>query len=91
MTDCQMIPFPLKARIGKVRRCAEVLRGTANEATRKAYWIRTVQQLTAKLQEIDLSDKDIREEVRSFRAAVQAECLRIEHIEMRASAPDGAA
>ncbi|KRB51802.1 hypothetical protein ASE04_09740 [Rhizobium sp. Root708] len=92
MSECQMIPFPLKARVGKVRRCAEVLQTTAHKATRESYWFRTVAQLRAKLEEIGLPDEQVREQVRGFRTAVENECHRRNVVEIKArNAPDGAA
>lgn len=93
MTDrCQIIPFPLKSRVGKVRRVAEVLRSTPHQPTRDSYWLRTVGQLKDKLESLGLDDKLIREEIGGFRSAVQAYASNIDHIERRApDAPDGAA
>lgn len=92
MTDCQMIPFPLAARVGKVRRCAEVLQTSANQASRDAYWRKTVGHFREKLEELGLPDEQVRHEIRQFRAAVQQEYLRRDYIVMdKGHAPDGAA
>jgi hypothetical protein len=93
MTDvCQIIPFPLKARVAKIRRVAEVLRSTPHQPTRDSYWLRTIGQLREKLKDLGLDDKQIREEIGSFKLAVQHQAATIDQIETRASdAPDGAA
>lgn len=92
MTVCQMIPFPLKSRVGKVRRCAEVLQNSANQAARDAYWKRTCQQLREKLEDVGIDDATIDNQIRHFRQAVQEEYVRRDYIVMHAgSQPDGAA
>lgn len=93
MTECRMIPFPLAARVGKVRRCAEVLQGSANQAVRDAYWRKTVGHLREKLVELGLADEEVRREIQAFRSAVQQEYLRRDYVLHYGAggAPDGAA
>jgi uncharacterized protein YnzC (UPF0291/DUF896 family) len=88
-----MIPFPLAARVGKVRRCAEVLQSSANQAIRDAYWRKTVAQLREKLEQLGLIDEEVRNQIRQFREAVQQEYLRRDYVVIQAGrAPeDGAA
>lgn len=90
---CLMIPFPLAARVGKVRRCAEVLQSSANQAIRDAYWRKTVAQLREKLEQLGLIDEEVRNQIRQFREAVQQEYLRRDYVVIQAGrAPeDGAA
>jgi hypothetical protein len=90
---CQLIPFPLAARVGKVRRCAEVLQTSANQAIRDAYWRKTISQLREKLDDLGLPDGEVRHQVAQFRDAVQQEYLRRDYVVMHAGpAPeDGAA
>ncbi|MQW38154.1 DUF6074 family protein [Sinorhizobium meliloti] len=90
--ECQLIPFPLAARVGKVRRCAEVLQGAANQASRDAYWRKTVNSLGERLEAIGLHENEIQSQLNQFRHAVQQEHLRRDYIAMSADkAPDGAA
>ncbi|AOF89381.1 DUF6074 family protein [Sinorhizobium sp. RAC02] len=92
MIDCQVIPFPLAARVGKIRRCAEVLQSSPNQPVRDAYWRKTVAHLREKLEALGLPDEAVRHEIRQFRSAVQQEYLRRDYIVYGAgNAPDGAA
>jgi hypothetical protein len=93
MTNCKLIPFPLAARVGKVRRCAEVLQGSPNQATRDAYWRKTVDHLRGKLDDLGLTEGEARQEIHSFRSAVQQEYLRRDYVIHygTGNAPDGAA
>lgn len=93
MTECKLIPFPLAARVGKVRRCAEVLQGSANQPARDAYWRKTVGLFREKLGELGLTDEEVRREIHCFRAAVQQEYLRRDYVVHygAGNAPDGAA
>ncbi|WP_373413994.1 DUF6074 family protein [Ensifer aridi] len=92
MRACQLIPFPLAARVGKIRRCAEVLQGSANQASRDAYWRKTVKQLGERLEAIGLPSEEVQHELRQFRHAVQQEYLRRDYVLMHGGkSPDGAA
>lgn len=92
MTDCQIIPFPLAARVGKIRRCTEVLQSSSNQPTRDAYWHRTVTHFREKLEALGLPDETVRREIRGFRDAVQEEYQRRDYLVPQAGqAPDGAA
>ncbi|KQS83439.1 DUF6074 family protein [Rhizobium sp. Leaf383] len=92
MTACQMIPFPLASRVGKVRRCAEVLQKTASRESREAYWKRTCRQLREKLEDAGIADAAINDQIRRFRQAVQQEFIRRDYAVMHAGQqPDGAA
>lgn len=89
---CQIIPFPLARRVGKVRRCAEVLQGAANQASRDAYWRKTVHQLGDKLELMGFPTDQIQHQINQFRQAVQQEYLRRDYITMHGGkTPDGAA
>jgi hypothetical protein len=92
MTDCQIIPFPLAARVGKIRRCTEVLQSSANQPTRDAYWRKTVTHFREKLEALGMPDETVRREILGFRDAVQAEYQRKEYlVPQSGKAPDGAA
>jgi hypothetical protein len=93
MMECKMILFPLAARVGKVRRCAEVLQSSSNQAARDAYWRKTVGHLREKLIDLGIADEEVRREIHSFRSAVQQEYLRRDFVVHygAGSAPDGAA
>lgn len=92
MQECQLIPFPLAARVGKIRRCAEVLQGAANQANRDAYWRKTVQQLGEKLESLGLPHEEVSHQIRQFRNAVQQEYLRRDYVVLcSGKSPDGVA
>lgn len=92
MSECKMIPFPLASRVGKVRRCAEVLQKSPNNAVRDAYWKKTIVQLGDKLADVGISDAEISQQIRQFREAVQQEYLRRDYVEFRnGQYPEGAA
>ncbi|NTF43086.1 DUF6074 family protein [Rhizobium rhizogenes] len=93
MTECQMIPFPLKARVGKVRRVAEVYqRKTGNDQA--AYWRTEVQRLGDHLAELGFEYDLINSELGEFKRAVQSEIDR-RHLDGRSGQsgnnPKGAA
>lgn len=75
MSECQMIPFPLKARVAKVRRVAEVYqRKDGND--RKAYWRTEVNRLGDHLEALGFDDAQIDCQLEEFKQAVQAEINR---------------
>ncbi|MDG3577148.1 DUF6074 family protein [Rhizobium sp. YJ-22] len=76
MTDtCQMIPFPLNRRVGKVRRVAEVLMRRAGKE-QQAYWKTELNRLCAGLADLGFAEPEIHSQLRSFRAAVEFEIRR---------------
>ncbi|WP_455918781.1 DUF6074 family protein [Ensifer canadensis] len=92
MTECKMIPFPLASRVGKVRRCAEVLQTANGQSNRDAYWRKTVGHFHEKLTELGLSDVEIRHQIAKFREAVQQEYLQRDYVvRMQGQAPEGGA
>ena len=92
MSECEMIPFPLASRIGKVRRCAEVLQKSPTNAARDVYWKKTINQLGDKLADIGIPDGEISRQIRQFREAVQQEYLRRDYVVVHTGKyPEGAA
>ncbi|OWV87344.1 hypothetical protein ATY75_03270 [Rhizobium sp. N122] len=75
MSECQMIPFPLKARVAKVRRVAEVYqRKDGND--RKAYWRSEINRLGDQLEVLGIDEAHIDAQLDEFKRAVQAEINR---------------
>jgi hypothetical protein len=75
MTECQMIPFPLKARVGKVRRVAEVYQRKTGK-DQAAYWRTEVQRLGDHLYDLGFENDLIDAELLDFKRAVQSEINR---------------
>lgn len=72
---CKLIAFPLINRVGKIRRCAEVLEGkTGKDAD--GYWRAQVRQLSEHLERIGCPVDEIERQVREFQDAVQSELIR---------------
>lgn len=73
--ECRMIPFPLSARVGKVRRVAEVYeRKTGND--RESYWRVQVTGMRDALQSAGISPDDVNKELTGFKRAVLSELHR---------------
>jgi hypothetical protein len=75
MTECQMIPFPLKARTAKVRRVAEVYQ-RKNGNDRKAYWRSEINRLGDQLDALGIDGDVIDAQLDAFKEAVQGEINR---------------
>lgn len=75
MTECQMIPFPLKARVGKVRRVAEVYQKKAGN-DRAAYWRSEINRLADQLEALGFDGVEIDDQLGEFKQAVQSEINR---------------
>lgn len=72
---CKLIAFPLTARIGKVRRCAEVLETKqGNDAT--GYWRHQVRLMVDQLEKAGTSPDEINRQIAEFQQAVQNELVR---------------
>ncbi|MCV3764047.1 DUF6074 family protein [Rhizobium sp. TRM95796] len=69
---CSVVAFPLKKRIGKVRRVAGVF-NEKSEKQRLWYWRTQVAQLSDQLQRIGYGEERIEEEIEAFRVAVSRE------------------
>lgn len=69
---CQFIAFPLKRRIGRIRRVAEVY-DRKTERDREGYWRTTVNNLVTHLERLGYSDEQVTKEIEAFRDAVSAE------------------
>lgn len=76
MTDeCKMIPFPLSARVAKVRRVAEVYeRKTGND--RESYWRVQIGGLWGALENAGIPEQEIKKQLTGFKQAVQSELQR---------------
>ena len=75
MTECQLIPFPLSARVGKIRRVAEVCE-RRNDKEREIYWRTETNRLWGHLEAIGCQEPEIIRQMDGFKAAVQGEINR---------------
>ncbi|MBO0905575.1 DUF6074 family protein [Jiella sonneratiae] len=70
-----VIPFPAKARVGKIRRTAEMIDETTTRGA-EAYWRRTVSDLRRQMERACVPADRIETELRAFFDAVQTELTR---------------
>lgn len=73
----QMIPFPADKRIGKARRCAEVIASRQTKRARDAYWRQTTETLADQLFRAGIEEAEIERQIGLFREAVQRELDRL--------------
>jgi hypothetical protein len=71
-TPARVVPFPLAANIGRVRRCAEILERKQGKAA-DAYWRRVVEPMADRLAKIGLPVQVIQRELDESSDAVQSE------------------
>lgn len=72
---CQVVPFPLERRIGKIRRTAEVL-GERHGKGADHYWKQVVSGIASQMQRAGVPADVIAFEIRQFSEAVQLELVR---------------
>ncbi|WP_275782451.1 DUF6074 family protein [Pararhizobium gei] len=70
---CQVIVFPIAARIGKARHIAEKLESRKTYDQRQSYWKLVQKNLIDELTKRGLSQEEIAAEVQALHDAVQAE------------------
>lgn len=70
---CQVIIFPMEARIGKARHVAEKCLSRKSKEQRTGYWNLIVKNLTEELEKRGLQPDQIQKEIEAFRDAVEAE------------------
>lgn len=73
--SCELLVFPLARRIGKIRRCAEVLESrNGNEAA--GYWKHQMRLLATSLERTGCDPLEIDRQLGDFQEAVQSELER---------------
>ncbi|WP_430981663.1 DUF6074 family protein [Mesorhizobium ciceri] len=72
---CVVICFPMRRRVGKIRRTAELLLDRRGRAA-DHYWRQTVAGVVGQLTRAGLTEAAIRTEVQTFSDAVQEELRR---------------
>lgn len=82
----QVIPFPMRHRVGHIRRTAERIQFSRTQREADAYWKRAVDGIIRQMERAGVPDDRIDAEVATFQACVQAEVHRIAH---RPHQPDG--
>jgi hypothetical protein len=85
---CQIIVFPMKKRVGKIRRTAEILSGK-NERAADAYWRQVCTAFLGHLDRLGVSEVDRKAAVRDFFDAVQSELVRLSYSDQQQSRPGG--
>lgn len=75
MSKTQIIVFPITRRLGKIRRCAEVLESKHGKDA-ESYWRQQVRVVADHLQRMGCSEAKIRHQVGEFQTAVLAELVR---------------
>lgn len=83
----QVIPFPLAANVGKVRRVAEVL-DTKHGKAADAYWGRTVQPMADRLARAGITQAEVDRQIAQFTDAVQQELNRLAFVRPSSRNPD---
>lgn len=83
----QVIPFPLAANIGKVRRVAEVLDTKQGKAA-DAYWRRTIQPMADRLTKAGVSQAEVDRQIAQFTDAVQQELNRLAFMTSSSRTPE---
>lgn len=84
---CQVIVFPLNARVGKHRHVAEKLASRASQEQRAGYWNLIAKKLTEELEKRGLAPEEIRAEILAFRDAVSAEMRKADAIAKQSPRP----
>lgn len=72
---CRLIVFPITKRVGKIRRCAEVLESKHGKDA-ESYWRQQVRVVADHLERMGCSRAEITRQVDEFQSAVQAEMVR---------------
>ena len=72
-----VIPFPAKARVGKIRRMVEVVTSIGTKKGVEAHWKRSLADLRRQMERAGIDAEIIDREVASFEAAVQSELSRV--------------
>ncbi|TIW62989.1 MAG: hypothetical protein E5V48_02710 [Mesorhizobium sp.] len=70
-----VICFPMRRRLGKIRRTAELLSARRGRSA-DHYWRQTVAGLVGQLSRVGMAESEIRREVQAFSDAVQEELQR---------------
>lgn len=78
-SPCRLIPFPLAARTGKVRKAAQTLEARVTDEGKSAFWNRTVRALRDELARRGCNLPEIERQVADFHDAVSAELTRQAH------------
>jgi hypothetical protein len=71
---CQVVPFPLERRVGKIRRTAEVL-GERHGKGADHYWKQVVSGIASQMQRAGVPADVIAFEIHQFSEAVQLELV----------------
>lgn len=75
---CQIVVFPLAARVGKARHVAEKLQARRSKEQQQGYWNLIVKNLTEELEKRGLQPDEIQKELLVFRDAVAKEMRKAE-------------
>ncbi len=76
---CEVIHFPVAARVGKARHVAsklDAMAGPTKQKARESYWRERVKDLSAELEKRGLTPQQIEKEIIAFRDAVALEIRR---------------
>jgi hypothetical protein len=72
---CEVKPFPLAQRVGKIRRVAEIYgRKSGKDAT--GYWRQQITNLGESLAAVGVSPDEVERQLVAFKEAVQSEMAR---------------
>lgn len=73
--QCDVIPFPARSRVGKIRRVGDVLEGKTGKGADQ-YWRQIRDGMRSQMEKAGIPADRIDAELRDFFAAVQAELQR---------------
>ncbi|WP_412556108.1 DUF6074 family protein [Sinorhizobium meliloti] len=87
-SDCELVPFPLPNRVGKIREVACKLLDRASDKAVAYYRKQISESIDAQFEKIGLPESERRRQITSFWAAVDHEMLKQSHVK---NSPGGAA
>lgn len=73
---CVVICFPMRRRVGKIRKTAKTLAGLKGKGA-DHYWRQTVAGLVGQLTKVGFSEPEIRAHIGAFNDAVQSQLQRV--------------
>lgn len=75
----EVIPFPCRARVGKIRQTADLILASQTNRAANARWRQVSDGIVKQMERAGIADAVIRAEVRVFADAVGAEVARRSH------------
>ena len=74
--EVEVIPFPCRARIGKIRQTAELILASATDRAASARWRQVTEGIARQMERAGIPAASIDAEIQNFTHAVNAEVVR---------------